>query len=49
KQRTGPTGTVRLAFMPEFTRFGILDERSDLDDLPETNIEFPEETGPDAF
>jgi len=49
KQRTGPTGTVRLAFMPEFTRFGILDERSDLDELPETNIEFPEETGPDAF
>lgn len=49
KQRTGPTGSVRLAFMPEFTRFGILDERADLDQLPETNIEFPEELGPDAF
>lgn len=27
KQRTGPTGTVRVAFSPEFTRFDRLEER----------------------
>ncbi len=28
KHRSGPTGTVRLAFAPEFTRFDNLDERA---------------------
>ena len=27
KQRTGPTGVIRLAFSPEFTRFDNLEER----------------------
>lgn len=49
KQRTGPTGAVRLAFSPEFTRFAILDERVDLDQMPETTLEFPKEAGPDMF
>ncbi len=34
KQRTGPIGSVRLAFSPEFTRFDSLIEREDLDELP---------------
>lgn len=33
KQRSGPTGTVRLAFSGEFTRFDNLEERDDLMDI----------------
>lgn len=32
KHRAGPTGTVRLAFAPEFTRFDNLEEREDSGD-----------------
>ena len=39
KQRTGPTGYVRLAFSPEFTRFGDLVERDDLEGLPATQYD----------
>jgi len=31
KQRTGPTGVVRLAFLPEYTRFESLVEREDVE------------------
>jgi len=33
KQRNGPTGLVRLAFSPEFTRFDRLEEREDVEEL----------------
>jgi len=35
KQRNGPTGIVRLAFLPEFTLFANLEERADDDDISE--------------
>ncbi|RMG40389.1 MAG: replicative DNA helicase [Candidatus Dadabacteria bacterium] len=38
KQRTGPTGTVRVAFSPEFTRFDNLEEQHE-------DILIPEEEG----
>jgi len=31
KQRNGPTGIVRLAFLPEYTLFANLDEREESD------------------
>jgi replicative DNA helicase len=31
KQRNGPIGTVRLAFLNEFTRFEDLAEREEMD------------------
>lgn len=34
KHRSGPTGTVRLAFSPEFTRFDNLEERFGTEDAP---------------
>ncbi len=49
KQRSGPTGTIELAFSPEFTRFGNLQKRDDLDEMPETTLQFPEESGPEMF
>lgn len=42
KQRTGPTGTVRLAFSPEYTRFDKLIERDDAVDFTETESAFVE-------
>ena len=33
KHRSGPTGTVRLAFFPEFTRFDSLVERDDVNEV----------------
>lgn len=41
KHRTGPTGTIRLAFSPEFTRFDNLDEQHD--NLAAFGAEQPEE------
>lgn len=38
KQRTGPTGVVRLGFAPEFTRFAPLERRDDIEGLPETQF-----------
>jgi replicative DNA helicase len=34
KQRTGPTGTVRVAFSPELTRFDSLEEHADSGAIP---------------
>ena len=41
KQRNGPTGAVRLAFAPEFTRFDRLEEREDI----EQSVLAPAEAG----
>ncbi|MCB0329106.1 MAG: replicative DNA helicase [Bdellovibrionales bacterium] len=38
KQRNGPTGVVRLAFLPEYTLFANLDEREE-DDLIEQSLD----------
>lgn len=35
KQRNGPTGIVRLAFSPEFTRFDNLEERDEFEGISE--------------
>lgn len=43
KQRSGPTGIVRLAFSGEFTRFDNLDERHDAAQMTtETSFDFSE-------
>ncbi len=38
KHRSGPTGTVRLAFSPEFTRFDRLEEREEVVDMVESGV-----------
>lgn len=48
KQRTGPIGTVRLAFRPEFTRFDNLSDRDDADSYPEAQME-AQDLGIDTF
>ena len=39
KQRSGPTGTVRLAFFAEFTRFDSLIERDDIADITQPSYQ----------
>jgi len=39
KQRTGPTGVVRLAFAPEFTRFDRLEEREEVSEIAAGEME----------
>ena len=48
KQRSGPTGSVRLAFSAEFTRFDTLDEREDIEVFDNDDIDI-EDFGIDAF
>lgn len=49
KQRNGPTGTARVAFSPEFTRFDNLEERMEGETVVDS-IEFPpEDFGTDMF
>ncbi len=47
KQRSGPTGTVRLAFFAEFTRFDSLVERDDLSEAAPPTVDTP--TAPGNF
>lgn len=47
KQRTGPTGTRRVAFLGEYTRFDNLEERDDFDSFPQA--ESPPPSEPDLF
>lgn len=46
KHRNGATGTVRLAFFPEFTRFDSLVERDDLGETPPPDIRTPSSMAP---
>ncbi len=46
KHRSGPTGTVRLAFTPEFTRFDSLVERDDGSETPTPDIRSPSTLAP---
>lgn len=48
KHRSGPTGTVRLAFSPEFTRFDRLEERDETEVFAAVEQEFAD-LGPDPF
>ncbi len=45
KQRSGPTGTVRVAFAPEFTRFDNLEERAFEPDMADGNFDFAANQG----
>jgi replicative DNA helicase len=45
KQRTGPTGTVRVAFSPEFTRFDSLDEGHDAAAIEDSPGDMPDWSG----
>ncbi|MBN8549696.1 MAG: replicative DNA helicase [Deltaproteobacteria bacterium] len=50
KHRSGPTGTVRLAFSPEFTRFDNLDEQHEGAAIAGDQAEaFAEVSGDDTF
>lgn len=49
KQRSGPTGTVRLAFAAEFTRFDSLIERDDSADIPIPGAESAPPMAEDLF